>query len=193
LDEKISNIEFKEGLYYIEQFINSNKEFGIFCEDDIYISKNLPYLLPYICKKFVELELDVLLLGYLLQHKITKGTTEYDETYIDYDNITGLSYHMVGYNVWGTQMYMLSRKQALHIHNTYNLDYAIKTISDKSVTPFSADWTITKDGKRAIIVPIVAIEDNKTTYDHEGQRIYHESCFNAHFESDIFLPLQTDS
>ena len=49
---------------------NSEKEYGIFCEDDIYIHKDFCKVLPDIIKDFNLMNLDVLLLGYLTQFKI---------------------------------------------------------------------------------------------------------------------------
>ena len=34
--------------------------------------------------------------------------------------------------------------------------------------PFSADWSITKEGKRCIVYPMLAIEDGLTNYDDGG-------------------------
>ena len=51
-------------------FENTDKSHCIVCEDDIYISKNISNDIDSIIKNFDELELDVLMLGYLLPFKI---------------------------------------------------------------------------------------------------------------------------
>jgi len=173
----------------ISKFLNSNKEFGIFCEDDIYINKDLPNLLPTISKHFRILRLDVLLLGYLLEYKIENNTnnTNNNLPIIFEDNEKQLSYHKCNTNIWGTQMYMMSRSHAEYILNKYTPDYAVKSIHDKNIT-FSADWTLTKDGNNMLFSPIMAIEDNTVEYENNQQQIFHKNCFKTHFNPEKFLP-----
>lgn len=61
-----------------EFYFNSEKEYGIFCEDDIYIRKDLIEQLPKIIENFKELNLDLLLLGYLTTHVISKSLDEFN-------------------------------------------------------------------------------------------------------------------
>ena len=57
-----------------------------------------------------------------------------------------------------------------------------------NLTPFSADWIITKDTvNRAIIYPMLALEDGKSKYSHEGQQNFHDRCHNEHFDHNIFI------
>jgi len=177
-------------------YYNTDKEFGIFCEDDLYIHKELANKLPEIMLNFNYLELDVLLLGYLLHYKLEKNvlyhnfpekkslqnnkTHESNKTdvYYDYPN-----------DVWGAQMYMLSRNSAKKILDKYSFPsgYADRTLNDNTLTPFSADWTITKDGNRALIFPMLAVEDNQSNYEHIGQKHFHQACFQTHFVSEQFI------
>jgi len=53
---------------------NTTSKHCIVCEDDIYIKKNMRELLIDIIEKFTELNLDVLLLGYLMPYKIEMHT-----------------------------------------------------------------------------------------------------------------------
>ena len=120
----------------INNFYNNiNKEFGIFCEDDIYINKNLKVLLKKILFDFKILNLDVLLLGYLVPFKIGND----DPNFSPKHSITTSStykYHNFPHDVWGTQMYVLSKKQAKYLLDKYYLDYASKTIKNVKITPF---------------------------------------------------------
>ena len=170
----------------IQRFVDSGKEFGVFCEDDIYINKNLPRLLPTICKHFVEHDLDVLLLGYLLPFRVTKDNGNYPLIVSDDDH--NISFHRFDNDLWGAQMYMYSRKNAIRILAKYTLDYAIQSIHNPSMI-FSSDWVLTKDGNRALLSPIMAIEDNSTVYQDAGQRNFHFNCFQNHFDQDTFCDL----
>jgi GR25 family glycosyltransferase involved in LPS biosynthesis len=170
-----------------EFYYNTNKEFGIFCEDDIYLHKNLANYLPRICLDFSILELDVLLLGYLLQNKANNQ----NDCHLKNLPINGspFTYYSFPDYVWGTQMYMLSRKQSKYLLDKYGnkSNYAERSITDKSITPFSADWTLTKEGNRALINPIIVVEDNNTDYSNDGQFNFHRNCFEVHFQENLFI------
>ena len=167
-------------------YYNTNKEFGIFCEDDIYIHKNFAKYLPRICSDFNELNLDVLLLGYLLQNKANENSD--CPLKVLPLSCSPFTYHSFPDYVWGTQMYMLSRKQSKFLLDKYyKSGYAERTIEEKDLTPFSADWTLTKEGNRAIINPMLIVEDNQSEYDHQGQEIFHKNCFAAHFQENLFI------
>jgi hypothetical protein len=79
-------------------------------------------------------------------------------------------------------MYMLSRAQAQRIIEKYANGYADRFLANPNEVfpPFSADWTITKEGNRRIVYPMLAIEDGKSNYDDEGQRIFHNSSHYVH-------------
>lgn len=172
-------------------YYNSDYEFGIFCEDDILIHKDFKNNINNIINNFVELKLDVLLLGYLLPFKLDNSVNYYDfhkkETndqmnnkyiYYDYNN-----------NLWGAQMYMLSRKQAKYLLDKYGNDsgYADSTLNNPNLTPFSSDWTITKEGNKAIIYPMIALEDNTTNYQDDGQNYIHQGTYNNHINDEFIV------
>jgi len=168
-------------------YYNTKKDFGIFCEDDIFLHKNLNNYWPRICLDFSCLKLDVLLLGYLLQ---TNPNDSEDFTMKRlYISNSPFTYYSFPDYVWGTQMYMLSREHAKYLLDKYGTGsgYAERTILDKSLVPFSADWTLTKEGNRAIITPIVVVEDNDTTYENDGQFHFHKKCFDLHFKNHLFI------
>jgi len=168
-------------------YYNTKKDYGIFCEDDIYLHNNLTNYLPRICLDFSSLRLDVLLLGYLLQTN-PNDSTDFTMQRL-FINGSPFTYFSFPDYVWGTQMYMLSRNHAKYLLDKYGNDsgYAERTITDKSITPFSADWTLTKDGNRAIITPIVVVEDNDTTYENDGQLTFHKMCYDLHFKNNLFI------
>lgn len=167
-------------------YYKSNKDFCIFCEDDILIHKDIKHLLPVVISDFQDLDLDVLLLGYLLRSSARMYSYLPQFTQIKANNNI-FEYYNYSNDVWGTQMYMLSRKHAKAILNKYYSSYAQQTLTNKMLTPFSADWTITKDGKRALIYPILSIEDGSSEYADESQKQYHASCFVANYIPDIYV------
>ena len=169
-------------------YYNTNKDYGIFCEDDIAIHKDLKTLMPNIIRDFSFMKLDVLLLGYLLPFKL--------EPYVNYihfpikyiqPNNQQCRYYNYPNDLWGTQMYMLSRDSAKKLLDKYNYGYADDSLCNKTDVPFSADWTLTKDGNRAMIYPMLALENN-TSYHHDiGQRNLHQGTFNIHYSENLFI------
>lgn len=177
----------------IKIFYNdSTLDYGIFCEDDIYIHKDLKNFMPQIIKDFKALNLDVLLLGYLVPFQIK---SYYNGFHLKNNNLKseGLKYHNFADDVWGTQMYMLSKKHARTILEKYDVlsGYALKTLTDNTLTPFSADWTITKEGNRALISPCLAVEDGKSNmiqYDNSYEQfIFHKRCHEAHYDMMLHI------
>ena len=169
-------------------FLTSEHEIAIFCEDDILVRKDFGEHLPGIIQNFKELRLDVLLLGCLCSNADFRKYSNFPEKMVSKE--TPFSYY--GYNsdpasaVWGTQMYMTHRSQAVHLLDKYSRGgYADQTRIDKSLVPFSADWTITKEGEKALIYPLVAIEDASADYEDLGQDHCRKTCYNI-FYSDVF-------
>ena len=166
----------------IHQFYyQSNKKYGIFCEDDILIHKDFKILLPKIIHDFEYLKLDVLLLGYLITFSIHENNQYLDFQLKNNESFKtenfSFHYHNFANDIWGTQMYMISRENAKKILDKYYIGYLEKTVLDSSLTPFSSDWTITKDGNRALLYPLLVIEDGKKKYDQIGQHNYHYYSF----------------
>ena len=158
----------------ILNFINNDsRPYGIFCEDDILINSNFSNSIEGIIQDFETQNLDVLLLGYLCSYIIEAPAQYQNGTYRYYD------YDM---HTWGTQMYMLSRAQAKFLINKY-------TCTDAPVkyNPFSADWTITKEGNKRCVYPMLAIEDGKGTYADECQSTYHALSHSAHLETATYV------
>ena len=81
-------------------------------------------------------------------------------------------------------MYMLSRAEAQRLVNKYSNHYT----DNNPNMPFSADWTITKDGAtKRLVYPMLAIEDGLTTYDHAGQTEYHKLSHTAHVNASNYI------
>jgi GR25 family glycosyltransferase involved in LPS biosynthesis len=151
----------------------SESPFGIFCEDDIKLDANFIQRMDTILRDFKHMNLDVLLLGYLYSRAIEllePGKNVYH------------SYSPPPATIWGTQMYMMSREWARAVISKYGND-------DSSAVyyPFSADWTITQEGNRRIVYPMLAIEDGTGNYEDEGQAYLHSMSHSAHLGSSAYI------
>ena len=157
---------------------NSENDYGIFCEDDVYIHKDFKLMLPNIIEDFKLMNLDVLLLGYLIQFKIESKYIGFDLKY---------TYHTYPDDLWGAQMYMLTKKHAKYILDKFNIDYAIRSLNENTLQPFSADWTITKEGNRALIYPMLAVEIADKKSGDSYQDTFHENCKNCNYNPEIYI------
>lgn len=178
----------------IRQFYeDTSSEWGIFCEDDILLHPRLVNDLENVVDDCTAMNLDILCIGYLCENPI--------ETYSNFpeikvpsgNNALAAPYHYREYpdNLWGCQMYMLSRSYARQVLDRYimdNMEYAYRTLNkDMDLKPFSADWTITKDSpRRALLYPLLVIEDGKNRSSHQAQDDAHTRCFYKTY-SDSFV------
>ena len=184
-------------------FENSDKTHCIVCEDDIYISKNITNDIENIVKNFDELELDILMLGYLLPFKISESSyfpillnnnnnndndnnnnNNNDNNNNDNRNNNKYTYHSYPDDIWGTQMYLISRKYAEFLLNKFTPQFAFENISSLNYNP---DWIITKNGKKALINPMIAVEEGVNLSDNEGQIYFHKKCCECNYNSDIYI------
>jgi GR25 family glycosyltransferase involved in LPS biosynthesis len=150
----------------IQKFVDSKYEYGIICEDDIHIKKSFKEDIIVILNDFKLMNLDILLLGYLIN--------------FDPRNVfqTGkYSYHKYPMDLWGAQMYLINRSYALFCLSTFNLE------SSKNNFPFSSDWTITKNGNKVLIFPMLAVEEGNTLAKDSNQRRFHNDCHNFNYDS----------
>lgn len=95
------------------------------------------------------------------------------------------SYHDYPDDLWGSQMYMVSRKHSLALLEKYTVQYALETIHTE--IPFSPDWTLTKWGNKAIVYPMVALEEGDTKCDLDSEISYHQRCFKRNYVERIFI------
>lgn len=175
----------------IQRFLDSNEPYGIFCEDDILVNRTLPQHLPNIVEDCEAMDVDILLLGYMKTCKVESWMAGYQEIMVEKKR--PYTYHEYPNDQWGVHMYMLSRKGAKRIIETYAYPsgYADKYIHDAS-RPFSPDWTISKCPglRRGLISPMFAVEDGADPYEHyghEGQWQFHMDTFRANYIPEVFL------
>jgi GR25 family glycosyltransferase involved in LPS biosynthesis len=161
----------------------TEKDYGIFCEDDIRLHKSLAEDIPMLTDDFERMGLDVLLLGYLTPHRI-EGHLSGFHLKQQFDNRTR-KYHHYPDSLWGAQMYMLSRSHAKWLLDKYYDGYA--SAEAPTNPPFCSDWTITKDGVRALVFPMYAVEDGDTPYENGSQWNFHQDCFRCNFVEGEFL------
>lgn len=168
---------------------NSEKEFGIFCEDDIFIHKDFNKLIPDIIEDFKLMELDVLLLGYLIPFKISSQYNGFELKSVNNDSNNDLKYvyHNYPNDLWGAQMYTLTKKHAKYLLDKYTIEYAIRTLNDNTLQPFSSDWTITKEGNKALIYPMLAVETADKKSGHQGQDTFHENCKKMNYDPNMYI------
>jgi hypothetical protein len=95
------------------------------------------------------------------------------------------SYHDYPDDLWGSQMYMVSRKHGQALLDRYTIKYALETINTE--IPFSPDWTLTKWGKKSIVYPMVALEEGDTKCDLDSEITYHQRCFKHNYVERIFI------
>jgi hypothetical protein len=131
------------------------------------------------------MNLDVLLLGYLVPFKIQSNYVGFELK----SNDTNLkyTYHNYPNDLWGSQMFMFSKKHAKYLLDKFTIEYAIEQLNDNTIQPFSSDWTITKEGNRALIYPMLAVETSDRPSGHYGQDIFHENCKNANYDPNIYI------
>jgi GR25 family glycosyltransferase involved in LPS biosynthesis len=168
----------------IETFLKSGKDIGIICEDDIYIRKDFLEELPVIEANFRRQQLDVLMLGYLSVHDKPAQIIHRKQlksaafTYHNFDNDP---------DIWGCQMYMLSKEHAKALVENYGIsnDYRFRALVDTSLEQWVSDCLITKTGNRAMISPMMAVEEGKGTW-IPNQPI-HTASFNLNYNAAIHI------
>jgi GR25 family glycosyltransferase involved in LPS biosynthesis len=205
-DDRITCFSHLENYYKIEkrtwsimlQHLDSIKDFYenadyidynhcIICEDDIFISKDLGNKLNGIIEDFDSLSLDILMLGYLLPFKIDTNSSYHLENFpllsTTEKNENSYTIHKYPDDIWGTQMYMISREYAKFILEKFTNLYAYYNL-DK---PYNPDWVITKNGNRALISPMLAVEEGDNLSECDSQKVYHKLCFETHYDSEIYI------
>jgi hypothetical protein len=169
----------------IRNFYYSNKEFGVFCENDVLVNKNLPFFLPDIMSEFKTMNLDLLLLGYMCTFKLEEWMQGYSLKHEFKDR----PYKYLNYpnHQWGIHGLMLDKKGARLILETF-WNRANEYIGHES--NFSPDWTITKVGNRALITPMFIVEngeDNMEHYKDVTQHQFHLNTWKFNHIPDVFI------
>jgi hypothetical protein len=157
-------------LQLIRRFVEDTRApHAIVREDDVYLRRTIRRDLPPIVREFDARRLDVLLLGYLWPWR----DPEPGYRFCDYDE-----------ELWGTQMYLLSRAQALYLLETCTLERAL---AEWPPRPFSADWIITKVSRRARLSPMLAVEEGEVVTTHAGQVAFHRRCAEAQYDPALYV------
>ena len=163
--------------HFVEETQN---DFCIVMEDDILVSRDIVNDLPGIIETYNNLQLDVLLLGYLIQFKIY----DHNKCFTLKERNDKYSYYDFPCDLWGSQMYMISRNHGINLIERYTIEHAINTIGAE---PFSPDWTLTKYGRKAIIYPMIAVEEGGTKADLYSEIQYHLNCYLANYVEGLYL------
>jgi hypothetical protein len=158
---------------------HTTKPYAIICEDDILLSKHFAEDLPQIMECYKKLKLDVLLLGYLLPIRLTKDTPEFKHL----AEIERYAFYNFPYHLWGSQMYLIHREHAKLLLDKYTIAYATSDLG----RPYNPDWTLTKDGKKALLYPMLALEEGMEKSNDAVQSDYHLNCFFANYNSDVYF------
>ena len=170
----------------MNHFVNhSNKDYMILCEDDIIIHKDFTKKLPLAIEIMKKINLDILLLGYLC-YKPADMYSNFPEIKTEYSTET---FKVLEYieDTWGTQMFIVTKNHAKKMLSKYYHYYAEQTLINTGLIPFSADWLLTKNGKRALIYPLLVIENGNSEYDDEGQMNNRINCYNFSFRENTFI------
>ena len=163
----------------IRHFVEKTScEYCIVAEDDILISKDMVNDLPGIINTYEKLELDVLLLGFLVPFQIYDNNGSFTLR----EKTEKYKFYVYPIDIWGSQMYMVSRRHAIHLLERYTILHANETIDTE---PFSPDWTLTKYGKKALIYPMIAVEDGGTKVDFGDEVTFHRNCYNTNYVEGI--------
>lgn len=167
-------------LKMLKCFVESKHEYACILEDDVYLKKSFTDDVTTLLNKIKQLNLDILLIGYLLNYK----------PYTENDHHKIIDTNMIlrfPDDLWGSQGYLITRKHALYLINKYNENYLDRILAGENLTPFSADWTLTKDGNRAIVCPMLAVEEGIIASNHQGQINFHRSCTEFNYKPDEYV------
>jgi hypothetical protein len=172
------------------KFLNSDADYGIFCEDDIHIRRGISEIIPETVAKYERRNLEILMLGYLFPFRPVELTFYHEPEFYDQklelidENLIYFTYIE---RLWGSQMYMLNKKTAERFLNTYTIEYAKQSLTNPNMAPFAVDWTITKNGRRAAVYPMLGVEELTEDQSDYGQFIYHRKCTAIHYDATKYI------
>ncbi len=167
-------------------FLKTDKKYGFTCEDDVHIRKDLGEKIPQIIRDFDTMDLDILLLGYMITEPVKDWWSGYHFR-LDYVPTREYQYHNYPQHQWGIHLAMFSREYAQKVVDVFGGDYARRSLTMDTMAPFNPDWTITKHtDKRALMYPMMAVEDGKGIYEHWGQGEFHRASHIANYDPELF-------
>jgi GR25 family glycosyltransferase involved in LPS biosynthesis len=168
----------------IQHFIDSGDPIGVICEDDIHLYRWTKEELPIIVGNMNKLSLDCVLLGYLTTNPPAKIHSTW------YPILTQFMYFHCAFDLWGAQMYIITREYALNAIARFGpkTGYAVQSVLDKNLTPFVADWIWNKaSDRRAIISPMIAVEEGKIQSTENTFGHYHAQCFDINYNPNLYI------
>ena len=169
----------------LRRFVASDYRYGFLCEDDVMISRYLANHLSCLVVDFETMELEVMLLGYMLTSAPPPSSSIFGNP-----EKLGYGYYRYPSDLWGMHLVLFSKPYAQRLLAQFAEDYACESLKDKRMIPFSPDWLFTKDApgdKRAMRFPMLAVEDGNGQYDDEGQARYHRASHEFNYDPDIFV------
>lgn len=156
---------------------NCTTDYCIVCEDDVMISKDLKDDLPEFIEMYEKFLPNVLLLGYLITFKLEDWYSYFDTQ----ASTSKYKYRLYPDHLWGSQMYLVSRQNAINMIERYQPTFMLTTPE----IPYNPDWTLTKNSNRLMVYPMVAVEEGSTKTDHSGQNEFHQQSHDVNFNPDI--------
>lgn len=175
----------------LQRLVDSGDDLAIICEDDIHIRKDFTTELPDIITQFKKRNLEMLMLGYLLDFSpITENSELPLKDFV-------FTYHDYHSSVWGTQMYMIDSNYAKHILAYFGPQSGYEEYSknNQNAVPYSSDHIITKmSGRKALIYPMMAVEEGVIRDQHKVEDVgtlihvnYHKNCHLVNYDSSIHI------
>lgn len=152
-------------------YYNNNK-YAVICEDDILIHKDFKKILQKVIVDFNMLDLDLLLLGYIIPYKI--GNDNISTNYALKRPMrleAQFKYHEYPEYLSGSHMYMITKDFAKILLDKYYNNFAG---FDNNI--FMIDKTIIRHGNRALLYPMLAVENGEFQEDR-----YHKLCNKVHY------------
>jgi len=165
----------------------TSADYCIVCEDDVYISNRFKEQMPEVIRQFETQSLDILLLSYLWPYANLNDIYFPLLTSKNMDEWHTSSFQLRKYpdDLWGAHMYMISRKHAGNMLQKYTDEYAISCVGTQK--PFCTDWQFTKWANRAILCPMIGVEEGEVKTDHVGQSDFHKECTRVHYSAKKFV------
>jgi len=148
-----------------DYYYNSDKKFAIICEDDIKLHIHFTTIMEQIIKDVEHLQLEIVLLGYLLPYKLSNKLSSRNYP-IKYSNrAINCTYHSFPEYLSGSHMYMITKSYARYLLQMYYNSY-----SNKYNNYFLFDKMLFRDNNRTLIYPMLAVEND------EQDDLYHILC-----------------
>ena len=162
----------------IQRFIDSGEPAAVICEDDVHIHRAFKVEMPCLLANMYKMDLEVLLLGYLTTNPPAMVNGSWHPL------AQHFMYFPCAFDLWGAQMYLITREYALNAIAKYgpNTGYPIRSLLDPELTVFVADWIWNKASeKRGILSPMIAVEEGKIQSDENRYGGFHQLCFNVNY------------